>query len=674
MLLRKLTITNIGLYQGRHEFDLCPKPNKGLSKNIILIGGMNGAGKTTLLDSLRLCLYGKETLGSKVSQKEYNEYLDQLIHRSKDKRLFLPDAGVEIDFDYTHLGVTDVYTINRSWHKNGSGVLEQLSIKKNQESLTDLVPEQWQAFLKDLIPPGLSGLFFFDGEKIQNLANDVQGSVELADSIRSLLGVDLAKRLINDLKVYLNKQATAKSDRKIDLQLQALDKDIRVIEKEEAFQEQERGSLESKKGLFLKNIDDIERKMKLEGADFATSRSNLIVEEKQLAELQEKLEDEIRQLCMDSLPFSLAPKLCKEFLTQLKKETGLVLQQSSAKELKSLSRKVNREVTPLIKAEGLNASSTKKVASLFRQWLIRHAESCSINDDHIIHGLSSKEKTEIEIVLNDASERIPRQIKQLQKSLTQVSDKRIIIQRSLASAPNDEMLGPLLKDLNKWNQKLGECNEKLKSVDEKIRVIGNNLKDLERQKEKLVSKKLSKGKTATKAAIAGRVIKAMNEYITKITERKIQQLNEAVLDKYSHLSRKTDAVRSVSIDPKTFKVTLLDANEHKLAMKELSAGEKQILAVSMLWALAVTSGRLLPVVIDTPLGRLDSSHRGNLISNYFPLASHQVIILSTDTEVDKSLYEKLSSYIANVYHLEYDESSKRTRSSRGYFWNTEAQA
>ena len=71
----------------------------------------------------------------------------------------------------------------------------------------------------------------------------------------------------------------------------------------------------------------------------------------------------------------------------------------------------------------------------------------------------------------------------------------------------------------------------------------------------------------------------------------------------------------------------------------MSAGEKQLLAISLLWGLARVSEKHLPVAIDTPLARLDSSHRQNLIERYFPTASHQVILLSTDTEIGKAEVE-----------------------------------
>ena len=94
------------------------------------------------------------------------------------------------------------------------------------------------------------------------------------------------------------------------------------------------------------------------------------------------------------------------------------------------------------------------------------------------------------------------------------------------------------------------------------------------------------------------------------------------------------------------------------------------MAISFLWGLARVSGRRLPVAIDTPLGRLDSSHRQNLVERYFPSASHQVILLSTDTEVGKSEVENLRNLeaIAHEYLLEYDSKLNQTNIKQNYFW------
>ncbi len=119
------------------------------------------------------------------------------------------------------------------------------------------------------------------------------------------------------------------------------------------------------------------------------------------------------------------------------------------------------------------------------------------------------------------------------------------------------------------------------------------------------------------------------------------------------MARKGDISLKAKIDPKTFEVCLLNQSGDEINKQQLSAGEKQIFAIAILEALARTSGRKLPVIIDTPLGRLDSHHRSNLVENYFPSASHQVVILSTDTEIDQVYFETLKPHISHVYNVEY---------------------
>ena len=63
---------------------------------------------------------------------------------------------------------------------------------------------------------------------------------------------------------------------------------------------------------------------------------------------------------------------------------------------------------------------------------------------------------------------------------------------------------------------------------------------------------------------------------------------------------------------------MFDKNQKLIPVNMLSAGEKQIYAISVLWALAKISGRALPMIIDTPLGRLDVHHRDQLVKTSFP--------------------------------------------------------
>ena len=115
-------------------------------------------------------------------------------------------------------------------------------------------------------------------------------------------------------------------------------------------------------------------------------------------------------------------------------------------------------------------------------------------------------------------------------------------------------------------------------------------------------------------------------------------------------------------------MSLTGVDGHALPAKDLSAGERQLLAVALLWGLARAAGQPLPVVIDTPLGRLDGSHREHLLERYFPLASHQVVLLSTDTEIDEEAYERHRPAVGRSYHLEFDPETNATFVEDGYFW------
>ena len=138
-----------------------------------------------------------------------------------------------------------------------------------------------------------------------------------------------------------------------------------------------------------------------------------------------------------------------------------------------------------------------------------------------------------------------------------------------------------------------------------------------------------------------------------------------------YLLRKKTLVASVHIDPKTFSMQLLDSNGASVPKQRLSEGEKQILAIAVLWGLGRASHRRLPAIIDTPMARLDATHRENLLTRYFPSASHQTIVLSTDTEVDEQYFKMLEPHIARAYLLKYSERKQVTAVEEGYFWEHE---
>ncbi len=152
------------------------------------------------------------------------------------------------------------------------------------------------------------------------------------------------------------------------------------------------------------------------------------------------------------------------------------------------------------------------------------------------------------------------------------------------------------------------------------------------------------------------------------TRRHLDRISELILEALGRLLRKDKLITGVEIDPDAHTVELSGLNGRPLLAQELSAGERQLLAVALLWGLARAAGKPLPVIIDTPLGRLDGSHRKHLLERYFPYASHQVILLSTDTEIDGEAYDRIAKHVGRTYRLEFDPATNGSSIESGYFW------
>ena len=168
-------------------------------------------------------------------------------------------------------------------------------------------------------------------------------------------------------------------------------------------------------------------------------------------------------------------------------------------------------------------------------------------------------------------------------------------------------------------------------------------------------------------AHARRAQETLRVFRDRVVEQHLSRIQANVEESFRHLLRKQTLVASLRIDHRTYELELRDADGAVLAPARLSAGERQLLAVSLLWGLAKASRRPLPAVIDTPLGRLDSSHRRHLVERYFPSASHQVLLLSTDEEIRGEYLEALRPAVGRSYLVQYDEAARSSTVTQGYF-------
>ena len=673
MIFTKIEIKNFGIFRGKHTFNLRPDQSRSYPKPIILFGGKNGSGKTTLFEAMRLCLYGPSFKGRKMYKSLYHKHLRQRLNRNVPDTQNPRKASICIEFEYSRFGKVDTYLVRRSWKcARDRTTVESLEIHQDGRPLRDIDEEQWQDFLKELVPLGVSKLFFFDGEQIQNLAEDHSDNRHLISSIHSLLGIDLVERLQTDLRIYVSRKAKEES--------QQLAKEIPKLKNNEIMLREQLDSTLQKKAQVQSQIDRVqgeiehqEHQTAKEGGGYASKREKLKLQRQGLDEEIETTKERIRSLCAGLLPFSLVPNLCSSLRKRLRVEGKYQQRIAAQAALKSTREKIIKEISSENFWEGMSPlyqyrkELTDKVAEAFKRNITRK----KVGSMQISHQISFIEREKILDWINQVLSHVPAELGELSTRLEKLVRRRQDVDTQLYRAPLDDVLQPFILKLNTLNKELGVLQENYRHLDEEARKVQNRLKMVERQTDKLLMQQEKSRKLSERVVLARKVQVVLDEFIIRLRKDKIVELSERFLESFKWLSNKAHLIEGMEIDPRDFSIKLWDDDRKTIPKNELSAGEKQIYAVAMLWALARTSGRPLPFMIDTPLGRLDADHRENIVQNFFPHASHQIILFSTDTEIDQRLFEKLQPYISKAYHLEYDESARTTRASTGYFWKTE---
>ena len=273
--------------------------------------------------------------------------------------------------------------------------------------------------------------------------------------------------------------------------------------------------------------------------------------------------------------------------------------------------------------------------------------------ESIIDNIQNKKKELFDLFKE--SEKISRNSKKLEDKIWQTLESDIIIKINREINEQNKILGAQERGL--------ELHEKEVSKKQKELQL---LKNRERQQHDRLIKNKKKKDCYEKIST---VVNTLSRFEKELTKKKLTQLEENIYNCYSRIHRKTGFVKNVKINPSSFEVTMLDKNAMSIPIDKLSAGEKQIYAISVLWALSKTSGKALPMIIDTPLGRLDINHREKLVNNFFSQAGHQVIILSTDTEIDEVYFSDMEKHITHSYSLDFNMKSGHSNIHDGYLFN-----
>ena len=664
MHLTKVTLKNYGVYRDKVEFDLTTTPDKP----VILIGGTNGAGKTTLFESILIGFYGQSYFDKKTTRKEYEKFLGNKVHRYLGTTAAADSTSIVVDFKFYHNGIVDDYTVDRTWYDNDGRLTEELKIKKNNKRLDSVEESQWQSFIEELIPKGIAKLFFFDGEKIVKMTEDENEEIEIKSSFDSLLGLDVVEQLHSDLRIHIMRNMKDNS-KTIDAQYNGF-----IHEKEEIVKDLERlerniVSKTNNQENILSEIHTLEDKISKIGGGFASKREDLRLKKASLEITHTVSESELKSLLSGPMPFCLIPKQIKSLQNQIKKDSEITKKQF---EKEILDEKLNQILAVLNqKTLWKKIPKDSQIKELLNSKITKVFESKKSSKQEMknLFNFSLLESTNIlNLLHNLVTTHIPK-LEHESLQFDKISDELNQIETALSNAPNDDEIGPLISKLNSLHKEQGMLENEIDHMESKVTTQNTYLKMINHKIRNIVADQYKDKSAGVQVQLATKVQKVLDEYILKLKEKKLQLLEVYLLEELRRLLHKENLITKVTINKISFEITLYDKDENAIPKDLLSKGEQQMFATGVLLALARTSGKPLPFMIDTPLARLDVSHRDNMIEKFFPYASHQVVIFSTDSEISEDYYRQLLPYLSRSYAMEYMPGKGKTKQHLGYFWN-----
>ena len=637
---------NFGVYASTNVLEFNGK------KPVVLIGGMNGRGKTTILEAILLGLYGSNSFAYTESKyATYGQYLKSYVNKTDGTM----ETYVEIEFFMDKAG-KEQYCVRREWSGSSQRVREKISVKKNGEE-DRFLTQNWSMFVENVLPSALSNFFFFDGEKIAELAVE-ETSEQMKESIKAMLGITVLDVLQGDIGRVISKitrETTGNQDLKKLEQLRATKEEAaKKLEEEDV----KINNLKIELKELQTELEQLNVEYAVKGGGILEQKNQLMKQRAESLATMNGCQEQLLEIVAGELPLALLQNLLSGIEKKGKKEH---------------ERKINTIAVEKIKSIYASFGGKSEDVADFINFMEKEVDAANKEETYSLSDISLMqiERLNASALTNSKEKAIDLIVKrnQQQKNVDEIDN-------SLSVDIDEKLLKDLFEEIRAKERVILEKQFEIDAAEKERSTLNGALIIAESEFSKFAEKTLvalesvdADKRTVKYAHMAIRIIKL---YRVRLQERKTDILARTMTECYKCLANKKNLVDHIEMDSETLDLHYMDSEDDEIAKKRLSAGEKQLMVVSLLWALAICSKKKLPVIIDTPLSRLDSVHRKALIKTYFPKASDQTIILSTDSEINETYYGMLKKSIGNEYTLEYNDQTKNTTIVRGYFgWGGE---
>ena len=626
MFLRILHLKNYGVFEDA-RFDLATDVDRPL----IVMTGNNGAGKTSTLEAIRIALHGRRAFDTPIGEAEYLRVMGSRFRNGNSR---VP-CSVSLDFDYVDQHATRRVSVSRSWAVQRKKVAEQIEVVQDGKTMDS---EDADDLLTTILPPEIARYFFFDGERIRELAEwGVEDESALFRAVGDLLGLGVLGQLRQDLTRLLDQDSRAKRESgDVLAQLEAARKAA------ERAKDDLRVARSQTRGL----------RAALDRARTAVRRIG-ILQQDEVAVAQERLgalnaerralNEEFERAAHDVFPLVCAKTLRGRFAKELDVRLRLEERDIVSAFLQKNADRIKRD----LKAAEFTRKDTEIVLSAFES----AARGTPLPISPTFPIISRSDAAWMQRVMEADLPNLAERMKLVRDRLAAVGTEITRTEDRLRSVPDgDPAAEAALRDLETHQRAFVEHEVYLAALERTAADSDSLVDDLERAAHQHRQEAFRAGRLRIRAQVMHNVLEALPTLTARLEASKEERFAGYLKDALNELWHKVDRLRDVKVSFSDRRIELFDGTG-VLEKRDLSAGEKQLFAIGFIYALAQLSGCRMPFVIDTPLGRLDMAHRRRFVAGFLPTASHQVVLLSTDTEIVGPLFTDIAPLVAHHYEL-----------------------
>jgi DNA sulfur modification protein DndD len=675
MFIKEIELNNFRIYKGSNKINLLPQDNK----NIIVVSGKNGFGKTTFLMSLVWCLYGKQMEKvDELYQKEiadkggYGKYIGNSLNRlakSNGETKFsvsVTFTNVKIpEITCNEIKITRTYDIVTSSSDKVEVLIDGYQNELIQDLTTDGKQDGEEIFIRDFILPiEIAKFFFFDAEKIVSLAeiNSPEQRRLLSKAYTEVLGIKKYEDLKDQLETiqddYRKKSAKPQELAEFNqIETDIKNKQISIDEVEHQIQDFNQEKIEKQS-----ESNEIQMKLIQEGNMMTLEQLNeLKTEETSLTEKINSIQDGLKDL-FDLIPFGLSGETLMEVSNQLENEKSY---RENKYKQENVGDKTNLILDDLeTEKKSFNGVITTDIRNFYEKQIRNLIKKHFFSDVpdlpttfESLHDFSDTETNELNQLVNTLKHTFRDTFSRFNDNYSRSKSDLDSIRRKIRAAEKDaedEYIANLRNEKTRLDNRIFSIDKDIYDLGEKIGAFKNEIKTLKQRQEELRKKIDDSRRYSEKDNITQRQIENLRNFIKEFKDATKKKLEENILNELNVLMHKKGFIKKVVVDINQagddVDINLFNARNEKIDKGSLSMGERQMYASALLKALVDESDIAFPVFIDSPMQKFDKDHAENVIKEFYPNVSEQVVLFPLiHKELTESEFELLKPNISKSY-------------------------